>query len=148
MKLSAIASALNARLENGSIHPATTTSTLPASTASSKLVPRKSPSSPILSIPRLPASPKPQPSSYAEDFPAIPAATLRVADPYLAFAHALELFHQPQRYAPGVHATAVIDPTARIGRGAHIGPYVVIGENVEIGDHAVLARPRRDLSRS
>jgi UDP-3-O-[3-hydroxymyristoyl] glucosamine N-acyltransferase len=74
----------------------------------------------------------------AETFPAIPAATLRVEDPYLSFARALELFHQPLRYAPGVHATAIIHPTARIGSGAHVGPYVVVGENVEIGNDAVL----------
>jgi len=37
-----------------------------------------------------------------------------------------------------VHATAVIHPTAKIGRAAHIGPYVVVEENVEIGDDAVL----------
>jgi UDP-3-O-[3-hydroxymyristoyl] glucosamine N-acyltransferase len=32
----------------------------------------------------------------------------------------------------------VIDSTARIGRGAHIGPYVVIDSGVIIGDDAVL----------
>jgi len=74
----------------------------------------------------------------AENFPAIPAATLRVADPYLSFARALELFHQPLRYAPGIHPTAVIDPTSKVGKNAHIGPYVVIGEHVEIGNDAVL----------
>jgi UDP-3-O-[3-hydroxymyristoyl] glucosamine N-acyltransferase len=73
-----------------------------------------------------------------EDFPAIPAAMLRVKDPYLSFARALELFHPAQEYAPGVHPTAVVDSSARVGKGAHIGPYVVIGEDVEIGDHAVL----------
>ncbi len=74
----------------------------------------------------------------AETFPVIPAATLRVEDPYLSFARALELFYKPLHYAPGVHATAVVHPTAKIGRGAHIGPYVVVDENVEIGDDAVL----------
>jgi UDP-3-O-[3-hydroxymyristoyl] glucosamine N-acyltransferase len=74
----------------------------------------------------------------AEDFPAIPAATLRVKDPYLSFARALEMFHPAQRYAAGVHRTAVVDSSARIGEGAHIGPYVVIGEDVEIGRDAVL----------
>jgi UDP-3-O-[3-hydroxymyristoyl] glucosamine N-acyltransferase len=63
---------------------------------------------------------------------------LRAKDPYLSFARALELFHQPLRYAPGVHATAVVHPTAKVGAHAHIGPYVVVDENVEIGEHAVL----------
>jgi UDP-3-O-[3-hydroxymyristoyl] glucosamine N-acyltransferase len=37
-----------------------------------------------------------------------------------------------------VHPTAVIDPSAKIGAGAHIGPYVVINAEVEIGRNAVL----------
>jgi UDP-3-O-[3-hydroxymyristoyl] glucosamine N-acyltransferase len=74
----------------------------------------------------------------ALDFPAIPAATLRVEDPYHSFARALELFHQPLRYAPGIHPTAIVHPTAKIGPGAHLGPYVVVDKNARIGDHAVL----------
>jgi UDP-3-O-[3-hydroxymyristoyl] glucosamine N-acyltransferase len=74
----------------------------------------------------------------AEEFPAIPAAMLRAKNPYLSFARAIELFYQPPQYAPGIHATAVIDPTARIGARAHLGPYVVVGEEVEIGADAVL----------
>ena len=73
-----------------------------------------------------------------EDFPAIAAATLRTANPYLAFARAIELFYQPPKYAPGIHPTAVIHPTARLGRDCHVGAYVVIEANVQIGDHAVL----------
>jgi UDP-3-O-[3-hydroxymyristoyl] glucosamine N-acyltransferase len=63
---------------------------------------------------------------------------LRVEDPYLSFARALELFHQALRYEPGIHPTAVVDPKSKIGKKAHIAPYVVVDENVEIGDHAVL----------
>jgi UDP-3-O-[3-hydroxymyristoyl] glucosamine N-acyltransferase len=74
----------------------------------------------------------------APDFPQIEAATLRSRNPYLAFAKAIELFYQPPRYEPGVHPTAVIDPSAKIGRNAHIGAYVVIDSGVEIGDDCVL----------
>jgi UDP-3-O-[3-hydroxymyristoyl] glucosamine N-acyltransferase len=74
----------------------------------------------------------------AEDFPAIPAAMLRSKNPYLAFAKCLQLFHQPAAYAPLIHPTAVVDPSARIGDRAHVGPYVVIGEGVDIGKNAVL----------
>jgi len=73
-----------------------------------------------------------------EDFPALATPTLRSANPYLAFARALELFYQPPRYAPGVHSTAVIHETARIGPHAHVGAYVVIDEGVEIGQGCVL----------
>jgi UDP-3-O-[3-hydroxymyristoyl] glucosamine N-acyltransferase len=71
-------------------------------------------------------------------FPEIPAATLRLENPYLAFAHAIELFYQPPAYAPGIHPTAVIAPTAKIGANAHIGAYVVIGDHVILGDNATL----------
>jgi UDP-3-O-[3-hydroxymyristoyl] glucosamine N-acyltransferase len=73
-----------------------------------------------------------------DEFPAIPAALLRSKNPYLAFARAIELFCQPPRYEPGVHPTAVLHPSARIGEGAHIGPYVVVDQDVEIGTNAVL----------
>jgi UDP-3-O-[3-hydroxymyristoyl] glucosamine N-acyltransferase len=71
-------------------------------------------------------------------FPAISTATLRISNPYLAYARAIELFYQPPAYAPGIHPTAVIAPSANIGREAHIGAYAVIGEDVLIGDHAVI----------
>jgi UDP-3-O-[3-hydroxymyristoyl] glucosamine N-acyltransferase len=67
-----------------------------------------------------------------------PLAALRTANPYLAFAKALELFHQPPSYKPGIHPSAVIATTARIGDGAHIGPYCFVDEQVEIGANAVL----------
>jgi UDP-3-O-[3-hydroxymyristoyl] glucosamine N-acyltransferase len=65
-------------------------------------------------------------------------ATLRIKNPYLAFSRALAMFHTPQSYAPGVHSTAVIDPTAQFGEDAHIGAYVVVGANVRLGPHATL----------
>ena len=67
-----------------------------------------------------------------------PLAALRSANPYLAFAHALELFYGPPRYAPGIHSTAIIAKSARIGEGAHIGPYCCIDEEAVIGRNAVL----------
>lgn len=73
-----------------------------------------------------------------EDFPPIAAATLRTANPYLAFARAIEIFYQPPVYSPGIHPTAVIHPTATLGKNCHVGAYVVIEANVAIGDNAVL----------
>jgi UDP-3-O-[3-hydroxymyristoyl] glucosamine N-acyltransferase len=74
----------------------------------------------------------------AENFPAISTGMLRSKNPYLAWAKAIGLFYQTPRYAPGVHPTAVIHPTARIGKNAHVGPYVVVDQDAEIGDNAVL----------
>lgn len=72
------------------------------------------------------------------DFPDIAATTLRLKNPYLAFAQAVEIFYQPPVWAPGIHPTAAIDPSARIGPNAHVGAYAVIGENVVIGSDAVI----------
>jgi UDP-3-O-[3-hydroxymyristoyl] glucosamine N-acyltransferase len=74
----------------------------------------------------------------SQDFPAGATAVLRSKNPYLAFARALKFFYQPPEYAPGIHPTAVVHSSAKIGAGAHIGPYVVIDEDVVIGDRAVI----------
>lgn len=59
-------------------------------------------------------------------------------DPYLLFARVLEIFHKPPRYQRGIHPTAVIHESAKIGVNASIAAYVVIDQDVEIGDNAVL----------
>ncbi len=65
-------------------------------------------------------------------------AALRSGNPYFAFAQAIELFYQPPGYEPGIHPTAIIAKTARIGDCAHVGPYCYVDEDVEIGRNAVL----------
>lgn len=72
------------------------------------------------------------------DFPAGHVPLLRSENPYLTFAKAIELFYQAPKCAPGVHPTAVIAASAKIGPGASIGPYVVVEEGVTIGSNAVL----------
>ncbi|MCL4125731.1 UNVERIFIED_CONTAM: hypothetical protein GTU68_009064 [Idotea baltica] len=42
--------------------------------------------------------------------------------------------HKPE-IASGVHPTAIVDPTAKIGANAAIGPFCVIGARVVIGDN-------------
>jgi UDP-3-O-[3-hydroxymyristoyl] glucosamine N-acyltransferase len=71
-----------------------------------------------------------------EKMPAL--AALRSENPYLDFARTIEFFHAPQEYAPGIHPTAVVAKTARIGEGSHIGPYCFIDGEVEIGRNAIL----------
>jgi UDP-3-O-[3-hydroxymyristoyl] glucosamine N-acyltransferase len=72
------------------------------------------------------------------DFPALDRAMVRHGNPYLAFARTIEFFHHRQEHRAGVHKTAVVHPSAKIGKGASIGPYVVIEENVEIGENCTL----------
>lgn len=67
-----------------------------------------------------------------------PLAALRTANPYLAFAKAIEVFYAAPVYRPGVHATAIVAPSAKIALGAHIGPYCFVDEEAEIGERAVL----------
>ncbi len=64
--------------------------------------------------------------------------TLRVSDPKLAFSRTVAFFHPAPVFAPGIHPTAIIDPSASVGARAHIGPYAVIGERARLGDDAVL----------
>jgi len=74
----------------------------------------------------------------APDFPEVAAATLRTVNPYLAFAKAVQLFYREPEYAPGIHSSAAIHPSAKIGRDAHIAAYAVVSEGAVIGDHATL----------
>jgi UDP-3-O-[3-hydroxymyristoyl] glucosamine N-acyltransferase len=67
-----------------------------------------------------------------------PLAALRTSNPYLAFAQSIELFYEGPAYPPGIHPTAVIAKTAKIGDDAHIGPYCFVDEDVEIAKGAVL----------
>ncbi len=75
-----------------------------------------------------------------ETFPPLESgrAGLRTKNPKFAYARVVELFHSPPRYLPGIHPTAVIDPTARIGSSASIGACVVIDAGVEIGENCIL----------
>ena len=71
-------------------------------------------------------------------FEEIAAATLRVADPYMAYARTIELFYEAPVYRPGIHPTAVIAESARLGARAHVGAYAVIDADTTIGEDAVI----------
>jgi len=65
-------------------------------------------------------------------------AALRSANPYLAFARAIDFFYQVPKYKPGIHSTAIIAKSAKIGDRAHIGPYCFVDEGAEIGHNSIL----------
>jgi len=69
----------------------------------------------------------------------VPAQFLRVANPSEAFARVVTLF-QPDEIIPkaGVHPSAIVDATAKLGSGVSIGALSVIGENVHIGEGSVI----------
>ena len=133
MKLSDIATALNARVENASPDAEISGVAGIEHAVAGQLT--------FVSNPRYAAAAKTTHASAVivdESFPAIPTGMLRTKNPYFAWAKAVELFHQPPKYAPGIHPTAIVHPTAKLGRNAHLGPYVVIDQDVVIGDNAVL----------
>jgi UDP-3-O-[3-hydroxymyristoyl] glucosamine N-acyltransferase len=53
--------------------------------------------------------------------------------PYLTFAQALSLFHQPPAPPQGVSPTAIISPDASIGENVSVGPFTTIAAGVRIG---------------
>jgi UDP-3-O-[3-hydroxymyristoyl] glucosamine N-acyltransferase len=73
-----------------------------------------------------------------EKFPFPGKPVLRTRNPQFAYARAVDLFFRAPNYPAGVHPTAVIDSSAKVGPNASIGPYVVIESGVEIGPNCTL----------
>jgi UDP-3-O-[3-hydroxymyristoyl] glucosamine N-acyltransferase len=69
-----------------------------------------------------------------EDKVLCPANCLVAEDPYLAYARAATLFDPRPAAEPGIHPTAVISESSRIGMNVSIGAHVVIGDDCDIGD--------------
>ena len=67
------------------------------------------------------------------------AAAIVAPRPRLAMAGLTQAMDSGPAIAPGLHPTAVIDASARIGAGACIGPFVVIGAGAVIGARARIA---------
>ncbi len=68
-----------------------------------------------------------------------PCTVIRVPDPNHACMAAARIFAPPEpQRLPGVHPTAVVDPSVQIGEGAYVGPYTVIEKGTAIGAGAVI----------
>jgi UDP-3-O-[3-hydroxymyristoyl] glucosamine N-acyltransferase len=133
MKLAQIASTLGARLENGSPDTEITGVAGIEDAGPGQIT--------FVANPKYGAAARTTKAAaviVTEDFPAISTALLRSNNPYLAFAQAIGIFYPAPKYPPGIHPTAVVHASAKIGANAHIGPYVVVDENVVIGTNAVL----------
>jgi len=63
-----------------------------------------------------------------------PTNCLVTHDPYLAYARLATLFDPRPSAPPGVHPSAVIAESARLGRDVSIGAHVVIADGCDIGD--------------
>lgn len=66
------------------------------------------------------------------------AALILSATPYKAYALISQKFHPKPRARYGIHSSAVIDPSARLGGGIEIGPGVVIETGAQIGAGSIL----------
>jgi UDP-3-O-[3-hydroxymyristoyl] glucosamine N-acyltransferase len=59
-------------------------------------------------------------------------------DPYAALGELLKLFYPPTPPPAGIHPTAAVAATARLGEGVSVGPHTTVGEGAVIGERAVL----------
>jgi len=64
----------------------------------------------------------------------IEATLIKVENSYEAFASLLRLVDQARPRKKGIHTTAIIEATAKVGSDVFIGPYTYVGENCIIGD--------------
>ena len=65
-------------------------------------------------------------------------AWVALKDPRLGFAEALEALYPRQVLRAGIHPSAVVDPTACLGEGVHVGARAVIAANVSLGAGCVV----------
>ncbi len=65
-----------------------------------------------------------------------PVAAILHDDPYACYARMAAVVCPPPAYAPGIHESAVVDPSASVAETAHVAPNAVIGERSTIGENA------------
>jgi len=76
------------------------------------------------------------PADFSEQ---IPAAQIRVSNPAKAFEQVvLKLAPKPIKVAPGIHPSAIVDPSVKLGTGVSIQPHVVIENGATIGNLTVI----------
>ncbi len=73
------------------------------------------------------------------DCSALPGrAVIRVAQPRAAFAEVLRMLYPLPVPPAGIHATALVDPAARVGAGVSIAAHTVVEAGAVIGDHSII----------
>jgi UDP-3-O-[3-hydroxymyristoyl] glucosamine N-acyltransferase len=76
------------------------------------------------------------PPDFAEP---INAAQIRVSNPTKAFEQVvLKFAPKPITFAPGIHPSAVVDPSAQLGDRVSIQPLAVIEAGAQIGDNTII----------
>ncbi|MDR0787805.1 MAG: UDP-3-O-(3-hydroxymyristoyl)glucosamine N-acyltransferase [Gemmatimonadota bacterium] len=74
---------------------------------------------------------------WVKDLPETSAGIV-VKDPQSAMQQVLTCFYKPAPATPGIHPTAIVPASVKVGDGVSIAPYVVLGEDAEIGDRVVI----------
>lgn len=59
---------------------------------------------------------------------------IHVENPAISFIEVVHLFHPQEPPSEQIHSSAIISPTAKIGKNVHIAAHVVLEENVRIGN--------------
>jgi UDP-3-O-[3-hydroxymyristoyl] glucosamine N-acyltransferase len=67
-----------------------------------------------------------------------PVPALVAGEPYATYARIAGLLHPSESLPPGIHASAVVDPSASVADSAHVGPHAVIGPESVIAEHAAV----------
>lgn len=76
------------------------------------------------------------PADFAES---ITPAQVRVSNPTKAFEQVvLKFAPKPIRFSPGIHPSAVVDPSAKLGERVSIQPHAVIEAGARIGDDTII----------
>lgn len=66
-------------------------------------------------------------------------ALIHVPNPDAASVQVAQMFSQPApQRVPGIHPTAIIDPSVKLGERVHVGPWSVIEAGTTIGDDAII----------
>ncbi len=63
---------------------------------------------------------------------------IKSENPHISFVRAVEIFYKPYRPQPGIHPSALVSPSAKIGKEVTIGPFAFIGDEAEIGAKTVI----------
>ncbi len=74
-----------------------------------------------------------------QDFPETKKPIIRTQNPYFSFLKILRIFHPPQEMLKkGIHPTAIVDQSTKIGANIRIGAGVIIDKNCKIGDNVMI----------
>ena len=70
--------------------------------------------------------------------------TIEVERPRLAMMKLISMFYEAPHVNSGIHPTAIVPASVKLGENVSLGPNVVLGENVQIGDNTKVLNERKE----